>query len=193
MILLNERKISLDKVRANLNFPWDWKRICRQQVNISMEFVDEFKDMPLDWKMLSWIMDFFVIITRPHYPWDWAKASYGIGDKRLLGAYNDPEIRDLINWRGVSESEHVSMDFIVAHPELPWDPIGLLKNAHLTLDYYLNMPNKPANMVEYLWENYWHDMDLDDDGKREWNDFVFCVVGESPFIHPIGDEDVDML
>ncbi len=183
-----EDKIPLDRIRANLNFPWDWKQISTQKDNRCMEFVDAFKDMPLNWETLSWKMDFFDIVTRPTYPWNWSRASYGIGEERLLSAYNDPEIREFIDWHGVSRSEHIGEKFIIAHPELPWDPDSLLDNANLSLEYYATMPNKPDYMVEYLWENNYSMFDLDDDAKREWNDFVFRVSGEHHFMISVSDE-----
>jgi len=185
---LEEVKISLDMLRANPNFPWDWKEISTQEDNRCIEFIDEFKDKPLNWETLSWTMDFFDLITRPTYPWDWSRASYGIGQHRLLSAYNDPEIREFIDWHGVSRSEHIGEKFIIAHPELPWDPDSLLDNANLSLEYYATMPNKPDDMVEYLWENHYSIFDLDDNAKREWNDFVFRVTGEHQFMISVPDE-----
>lgn len=88
-------------------------------------------------------IDFCDIARHPELPWVWNAA---VTKGRTVLLHDLLKVKDKpLDWDRVSASKGITLDNVDAHPELPWNYVGLSKNPNLTLEYVLDRPNVDWN------------------------------------------------
>ena len=115
--------IGLSDIMANMDLPWDWKRIASYNPNI-------------DWK------DF---IAHPNLPW--IKPDV-YDDLDFPFSYVLEHLELPWNWQSLSWD--ISIETIKKHPELPWDWVGISQNETITEEFIKeNIDNIDFNALSY--------------------------------------------
>lgn len=114
----------LKKFTPPADFEWDWESLSRNP-GISWKFIQEHKDYPWEWSLIIENSCITQEILLSGQISDW--KSSGTKTQEILLSDYIPE------WKSsVSANPNITWDFVVSHPEIPWDYELLSANPNIT-------------------------------------------------------------
>ena len=61
------------------------------------------------------------------------------------------------DWLGISENPNVTMEDIISNPEKPWDWLGVSVNPNITMEFIISHPDKPWDWGGCITKSKHHD------------------------------------
>ena len=115
-------------IANNTDKPWNWRGLS-QNLNITMEIVQQYPDKPWDWYGLS---------ENPNITWEIVRANH---DKPW-------------NWEHLSINPNITWEIVKANPDKSWSWNGLSINPNITMEIVQQNPDKPWDWYELSYNTF---------------------------------------
>jgi hypothetical protein len=144
--------ISIESVADTLELPWNWDVICKTGILYPSDFTD-YPNIPWNWGLISnnIYMEWEDIFANPELakkPWDMDAINKNKANKDYYYSYNVTaellesdsfdEDDERIDWDIVSSN--FDLEYILSHPQFPWDWSYVYTSSRITVDDILNHP-----------------------------------------------------
>ena len=127
-VSMNEN-LTLQIIKDNIDKDWDWKRITVQKIIGLQDIIDN--------PQLPWVMN--KIHDNPNFGFDWIVAFYE---------------NTALDWGQISirEGNKLTINDIIANPQLPWDRWRVSQRFDVTMEYILTQKNALDISHSLCWE-----------------------------------------
>lgn len=117
--------------------------------NVSLEFIEKYKNEPLEWDYLSrsHAVTLEFITKHPNLDWNWVHVSCR---KDLTFEIIMSNLELPWEWLFISNSYIVSEQIVFENPYLPWSFPVLSSNPSITVDFIIRTPNFPWDFQRVL-------------------------------------------